>query len=202
MQDAAISGLYHHQTEEASQALIDFAADESKPELQRQRAAVLVAERVSPALLQTVFGRFDDYSVQHAFLEIVGARAEHGEHGVTSWLLPVIVDSEHPEHVRAEALQAWARQPSLDLEQVEVTYNRLESAELRDQFLYVLYQTIQSDEENADAIIDKMIELAREETDPEVRRRAIYWLGRTGSDRAAAFLVEILRNGFDWLPAP
>lgn len=202
MQDAAISGLYHHQTEEASQALIDFAADGSKPELQRQRAAVLVAERLSPELLQTVFGRFDDYSVQHAFLEIVGARAEHGEHGVTSWLLPVIVDGEHPERVRAEALRAWARQPSLDLERVEETYNRLESAELRDQFLYALYQTIESDEENADAIIDKMIELAREETDPEVRRRVIYWLGRTGSDRAAAFLVEILRNGLDRLPAP
>lgn len=202
MQDAAISGLYHHQTEEASQALIDFAADGSKPELQRQRAAVLVAERLSPELLQTVFGRFDDYNVQHAFLEIVGARAEHGEHGVTSWLLPVIVDGEHPERVRAEALRAWARQPSLDLERVEETYNRLESAELRDQFLYALYQTIESDEENADAIIDKMIELAREETDPEVRRRVIYWLGRTGSDRAAAFLVEILRNGFDRLPAP
>ena len=57
-------------------------------------------------------------------------------------------------------------------------------------------------EENADAVIDKMIELARQETDPEVRRRAVYWLGRTGSDRAAAFLQEILREGSGWPTRP
>ena len=66
---------------------------------------------------------------------------------------------------------------------------------MRDQFLYALYQKAESDDEYADAVIDTMIELARGETDPEVRGRAVYWLGRTGSDRAAAFLQEILREG-------
>lgn len=198
VQDAAIYGLYRQDSPEANEALIDFAADASRPDLSRQRAAVLVAERLAGGALWRTFNRFDSDVVKGAYLGVVGARIESGEQGITSWLLPVVIDGEQSETVRSAALQAWSRQPSLDLEQVVRTYRMLESAEMRDQFLYALYQNAESDEENADAVIDTMIELARQETDPEVRKRAIYWLGRTGSERAAAFLMEILREGSGW----
>ncbi len=202
VQDAAIYGLYRQDSREANEALIDFAADASRPDLTRQRAAVLVAERVAGGALSQTFSRLDSDVVKQAYLGVVGARIESGEQGITSWLLPVVIDREQSETVRSGALQAWSRQPSLDLEQVVRTYRMLESAEMRDQFLYALYQNAQSDEENADAVIDTMIELARQETDPEVRKRAIYWLGRTGSERAAAFLMEILREGSGWPAHP
>lgn len=195
MQDAIIHGLYRQQSDAATQALIEFASNGSNELMPRQRAAVLVAERLAEESLRPVFDRLDSDIVKRAYLGVVGARVETGELGVASWLLPVVVDGEEPENVRSAALQAWSRQPSLDLEQVKSTYRKLESAEMRDQFLYALYQKAESDDENADAVIDTMIELARGETDPEVRGRAVYWLGRTGSDRAAAFLQEILREG-------
>lgn len=201
VQDAAIYGLYRQDSREANEALIAFAADGSKPDLPRQRAAVLVAERVAGGALWQTFNRLDSDVVKGAYLGVVGARIESGEQGIASWLLTVVVDGEQSETVRSAALRAWSRQPSLDLEQVVRTYRMLESAEMRDQFLYALYQNAESDEENGDAVIDTMIELARQETDPEVRKRAIYWLGRTGSERAAAFLMEILREGSGW-PVP
>ena len=202
VQEAAIYGLSRQESDEATQALIDFASDESKAKLPRQKAAVLVAERAAQGALWRIFNRLDSDDIKRSYLGVVGARAESGELGVASWLLPVVVDVGHSEDVRAAALKAWSRQPSLDLEDVERTYEKLESAELRDQFLYALYEKAESDEENADAVIDKMVELARQETDPEVRRRAVYWLGRTGSERAAAFLQEILREGPDWPTRP
>ncbi|MCY4574882.1 MAG: HEAT repeat domain-containing protein [Gemmatimonadetes bacterium] len=202
VQEAAIYGLYRQESDEATQALIDFASDESKTKLPRQRAAVLVAERAAQGALWWIFDRLDSDDIKSSYLGVVGARAESGELGVASWLLPVVVDVGHSEDVRAAALKAWSRQPSLDLEDVERTYEKLESAELRDQFLYALYEKAESDEENADAVIDKMVELARQETDPEVRRRAVYWLGRTGSERAAAFLQEILRESPNWPTRP
>ena len=195
VQDAVIYGLHRQESDEATQALIDFVSDESKAKLPRQRAAVLVAERAAQGALSRIFNRLDSDDIKSSYLGVVGARVESGEPGVASWLLPVVVDVGHSEDVRAAALRAWSRQSSLDLEDVQRTYEILESAELRDQFLYALYQKAESDEENADAVIDKMIELARQETDPEVRKRAVYWLGRTGSERAAAFLQEILREG-------
>ena len=202
VQEAAIYGLSRQESDEATQALIDFASDGSKAKLPRQRAAVLVAERAAQGALQRIFNRLDSDDIKRSYLGVVGARAEHGELGVASWLLPVVVDAGQSEDVRAAALEAWSRQPSLDLEEVARTYEILESAELRDQFLYALYQKAESDEENADAVIDKMIELARQETDPEVRKRAVYWLGRTGSERAVAFLLEILREGAGWPTRP
>ena len=202
VQEAAIYGLYRQESDEATQALIDFASDGSKAKLPRQTAAVLVAERAAQGALWRIFNRLDSDDIKRSYLGVVGARAESGEQGVASWLLPVVVDAGQSEDVRAAALEAWSRQPSLDLEDVERTYEILESAELRDQFLYALYQKAESDEENADAVIDKMIELARQETDPEVRKRAVYWLGRTGSERAVAFLLEILREGAGWPTRP
>lgn len=202
MQDAIIHGLYRQQGDAATQALIEFASNGSNEPMPRQRAAVLVAERLAEGSLWPVFDRLDSDIVKRAYLGVVGARVETGELGVASWLLPVVVDGEEPENVRSAALQAWSRHPSLDLEQVKSTYRMLESAEMRDQFLYALYQKAESDDENADAVIDTMIELARRETDPEVRERAIYWLGRTESERAATFLQEILRKGSGWPTRP
>ena len=98
------------------------------------------------------------------------------------------------------ALVAWGWLSLLDLDLVDSAYQELAEPEFRDQVLYALYQRAEEDGENADAIIDKMIELARKETDLEVRKRAVYWLGRTGSERAAEFLMEILREGSDRPP--
>lgn len=194
----AIHGLHRNPSDAGTKALVEFAAtsDGSAPEagLRRQAAAV-VAKHGAPALLPTVFDGFESDAVRMEFLEVVGVRAHRGERGVAGWLLPVVSDTGHSERVRARALQAWLRQRSLDLETVEEAYGSLEAADLRDQLLYALYERTRSGTENVDAIIDKMVELARRETDPEVRKRAVYWLGRTGSERAAAFLTEILKEG-------
>ncbi len=197
VQLVAIHGLYRHPSDAATEALIEFAAagEGSTPErMLRQQAVGVVAEHGAAASLPTVFSGFDSDAVRLEFLEIVGARAQGGESEVTGWLLPVVADSGHSERVRREALQAWLRQPSLDLESVEEIYGSLEAAGLRDQLLYALFEWARSGAENRDAVIDKMIELARKEEDPEVRKRAVYWLGRTGSERAAEFLMEILNR--------
>ena len=197
VQAVAIAGLYRHPSDAATEALIEFAgaADEgSTPDLLRQLASGVVAEHGPAASLPTVFNRFGSDALRRGFLEIVGARAQGGESEVTGWLLPVVADSGHSERVRREALQAWLGQPSLDLELVEEIYRSLELAGLRDQLLYALFERARSGTEKGDAVIDKMIDLAREEEDPEVRKRAVYWLGRTGSERAAEFLMEILNR--------
>ena len=202
VQEAAIYGLHRHPSETATEALVEFATDpDATPEsMLRRRAAAVVAEHGAAASLPAVFNRFGSDDVRLEFLEIVGVRAHGGESEVTDWLLPVVADSDYTERVRAKALQAWLKQRSLDLEMYEEVYGSLETAELRDQLLFALFERSRSGAENRDAVVDKMIDLARKETDPEVRKRAIYWLGRTGSDRAAAFLMEILREGSERLP--
>lgn len=45
-----------------------------------------------------------------------------------------------------------------------------------------------------DATIDALIEIARTNGEPEIRKNAIFWLGQSGSQRALAFFEEVLRG--------
>lgn len=205
IQNAAISGLYRHPGDGTHQLLVEFAADLSKPEELRKVVATGLARRVSADSARTVFHRLDSEEVRLEFLGALAERVRTGELRV-AWLFPLIEDSENSDEMRLSLWKVWSMQPVLNLsvDFLDQLYGDLDSAELRDELLYSLYLKAQSDEERvpgaADRIIDKMIELARKETDPEVRKRAVYWLGRTGSERAAAFLMEILREGSDRPP--
>lgn len=204
IQNAAISGLYRHPSDGTHQLLVEFAADRSKPEELRKVVAMGLARRVSADSARTVFHRLDS-EVQLDFLGALAERVRTGELRV-SWLFPLIDDPNTPDEMRLSLWKVWSLQPvlNLSLNFLDELYGDLDSAELRDELLYSLYLKAQSDEERvpgaADRIIEKMIDLAREETDPEVRKRAVYWLGRTGSERAAEFLMEILRERSSGLP--
>ena len=202
IQQAALVGLGGQRHEQATEALTEFAVDDSKAEELREQAAMLIAHSVTADSVGTVFKRLDSEDIQLGYLEALAERVRTGELRV-SGLFPLIEDPNQSDEMRLSLWQIWAMQPGLNLslDFIDNLYGELEDAELRDQLLYSLYLKAESDEENipgaTDRVIDKMIELARKETDPEVRRRAIYWLGRTGSERAAAFLMEILKEGSD-----
>jgi hypothetical protein len=60
--------------------------------------------------------------------------------------------------------------------------------EVRKQAVFALSQ-IRSDD-----TIDALIEIARSNPEPELRRSAMFWLGQSGSPRAVAFFEEVLRG--------
>ena len=191
--------LSHFSSDAITGTLTEYATDESKAEEIREQAAMIVAQRVAADSAEAVFNILDSEKVQLGFLKGLAERVRTGELRA-AWLLHTVEHPGQSDEVRASLLHLWAMQPAINLENVDDLYEGMgvQNAELRDQLLYSLYLKAQSDQESApgsaDRIIDKMIELARKETDPEVRRRAIYWLGRTGSARAAEFLMEILRE--------
>ena len=63
-------------------------------------------------------------------------------------------------------------------------YPRLDGQELREHFVFVLSQRHET------AAVDKLIDLARNDTDREIRAKATFWLGQSRDPRAARFLEE------------
>lgn len=190
--------LSYHTTDIITETLTEYAMNTAKSEELREQAAMIVAQRVVADSAEAVFRGLDSEKVQLGFLGGMAERVRTGDLRAP-WLLLTVEHPDQSDEMRASLLQLWAMQPAINLERVDDLYEGLglQNPELRDQLLYSLYLKAQSDEGSpgaSDRIIDKMIELARKETDPEVRRRAIYWLGRTGSPRAAEFLMEILRE--------
>jgi HEAT repeat protein len=68
-------------------------------------------------------------------------------------------------------------------------YAEISEAFLKRQAIYAIYQRANSDASVPAVLMD----LIRNETDEEVRERGIYWLGRTESEDAVDFLLELLR---------
>jgi hypothetical protein len=68
----------------------------------------------------------------------------------------------------------------------ELAENEVEDREVRDQAVFALSQL------RADEGIPVLIRLARSNKDPQVRRKAIFWLGQSDDPRALALFEEIL----------
>ncbi|HEX6309964.1 MAG TPA: HEAT repeat domain-containing protein [Longimicrobiales bacterium] len=60
--------------------------------------------------------------------------------------------------------------------------------EVRKQAVFAISQI------RSDSAIDTLIDIARTNREPEIRRNAIFWLGQSGSPRAIAFFEEVLRG--------
>jgi len=61
--------------------------------------------------------------------------------------------------------------------------------EMREQIIFVLSQR-QSDK----AAIDKMFDIAKNEKDPELRKKAIFWLGQSRDPRVQQFLMDLINR--------
>ena len=123
-------------------------------------------------------------------------KVEDGSQQGETWLFNLAFDSNEPSDIRSKALDAWGRSPSLELSGLTDAFGRLDEPDLRERIFYALYRRAgRTDDEAAKSeVVRKMVELARLETDDDVRERAVYWLGRTGSQEAVEYLLELLRG--------
>ena len=201
IQDAAIQGLQRTENAGALTALETYAADASRPEDLREDAIVALGRRtdIDAGVLIRLYPVLDTEELKSALIGRLRRIAEEGNEQAQNWLFDLTFDVSESVDIRSEALDAWSRSPSLPLSVFTEAYGRhgqRSESRLRERIFYALYRRVDQAGDEAiksDAVV-RMIELARMETDPEVRERAVYWLGRTGSPEAVEFLLELLRR--------
>ena len=197
IQEAAIQGLRRSENAAALTALEAYAADASKPEDLREDAIVALGRRddVEAGVLIRLYPALDTEELKTALLARLRRIAERGDEQAQTWLFDLAFDASEATEIRSDALDAWSRSPSLEVAGLVEAYGRLSESSLRERIFYALYRNANRSEDEAvkTELVGKMIELARMEPDPEVRERAVYWLGRTGSPTAVEFLLELLR---------
>ena len=196
VRNGAIWALQRSDQAAARRALLAFARDSSRPVDLRNAVLQALGQRsdVSTESLIELHGTTGSRELETVLLMVLGSRAQAGEEAVTNWLFELAMDEEQDSDSRQSALEAWSRGPSVDLERVGRSYAQMEESEMKEQIFYALYRRTQSIGDSAEAVVGKMIELARAEADPAVRTRAVYWIGRTGSEQAIEFLLEVMRE--------
>jgi HEAT repeat protein len=108
--------------------------------------------------------------------------AENGK-----WLIGVARDRAQPIETRKQAL-FWAGQGGASLADLTGLYSTFDDREMKEQLIFVYSQR---EEPGA---VDKLLEISRRDPDPELRKKALFWLGQSDDPRAAKALQDLIEQ--------
>jgi len=131
--------------------------------------------------LRTLYTRLDDTRLKD---KVIQAVAQLDDSADEQWLLDRVLDASEPIDLRKQALFWRGQHNDSPLGDLIALYPRLDSRELRDHYVFVLSQRRES------AAVDKLIDLAKTDSDREVRAKAMFWLGQSQDPKAMKFLEE------------
>ena len=100
-------------------------------------------------------------------------------------LVTLVRDGNAPLDSRKQALY-WSGQTMLPTRDLVQLYDGLAPFSLREHFTFVISQRRDA------AAVDKLIDVASRDSDIEIRKRAMYWLGQTQDPRAVKFLRDLV----------
>ena len=185
LQDKAIFALSQQDSPRARQALKDFALRAGVSSDLRQKAIFWIGQGDDPdrsGFLKTLYSQLKDQESREKILfsmsQIDGRESQR-------WLLQVAGDVNENIELRKKAL-FWVGQSDIPATELFTLYERMPSREMKEQLIFVYSQR---DER---AAVDKLFDIAQKESDRELRKKAIFWLGQSDDPRVPAFLERLL----------
>jgi HEAT repeat protein len=184
----AIHALHEHNSARAAAVLRRLAENAQTPEQVRDQAIFWLGQRRSQEnadFLRSLFARLgrDDEMKKKVMFSLSQMRG----FGNDRWLLSIALDSTHSPDVRGHAL--WtAGQAGIPGSELAGLYDRVTNAEVKEKLIWVM-------SESKDRVAtDKLVDIAQKDRDPEMRKKALFWLGQKNDPRVRQILVDILTN--------
>ena len=187
IRDKALYALAQHRSPSARLALRRFAELPSVPTELRARAIYYIGQgRRSGDESEYLRGLFWKTASPELRESVIQAVANQKTSDRTTWLLGVARDRNQELQPRKKAL-FYAGQGGVELKELLPLYDELAGQpEMQDQMLYVYAQRKEAE------ATDKLLQIARTEKSPELRKKAIFWLGQRKDPRVKQFLLELL----------
>ena len=117
--------------------------------------------------------------------EAVAAAAMADAGNLAPELTRLVQNGDAPMDTRKDAL-FWLGQSDIETAELARLYDRSQPFALREQWTFVLSQ------QHDDVALDKLIEIARGDSDVEIRKRAMFWLGQSRDPKAIQFLHDLI----------
>ena len=133
------------------------------------------------AYLRDLYPRLDSRELKERVLHAVSR-----QRGSEEWLFGIATNTNEPVELRKQAVYQAGNRKEVPLDQLFGLYDRVTEREMKEQLIYTYSRRTEP------AAVDRMIAIARNEKDKELRKTAVYWLARTKDPRAAAFLQELI----------
>ncbi|MGH7654781.1 MAG: HEAT repeat domain-containing protein [Gemmatimonadaceae bacterium] len=189
MQDKAIFALSQKSGDNAQQALREFASRDDVSEHLREQAIFWLGQRPSDENAKFLRELFAKTSNSAAKDKIIFSISQTRNDGNDQWLLDQAVNTKNSMALRKQAL-FWAGQTgSVDMAKLGSLYDKASEEEFKKQVIFVLSQRSSSPE-----AVDKLIDIAKNETNKSLRKDAIFWLGQSHDPRALKALQDLINR--------
>lgn len=187
--EKAIFALSQSHDERSDMALRRIAADERKSAHARTQAIFWFGQTHRDAedmrFLRDLFSRAHDEEIQGSIIQAM-AQA-HTSEGMR-WLVDLARDRSISVEARKNAL-FWAGQNGADLRQLVGLYDEMKGqTEIQNQLIFVFSQRRDRD------AIDKLMDIATNDPDRDLRKQAIFWLGQSHDPRVQKFLLDLINR--------
>jgi HEAT repeat protein len=187
IQEKAVFALSQHDSPRAQQALRTYAERAEVPEELREKAIFWLGQKgaaENAAFLRSLYGRL---KTQELKKKILFSLSQMGGEENGRWLLGVARDTSQGVEMRKQAL-FWAGQGGVSITELTKLYGSVTDREMREQLIFVYSQR------DEPAALDKLIEIAKGDSSPDLRKRALFWLGQSEDSRAVQALQEIIEQ--------
>ena len=187
IQDKAVFALSQHGSPRAQQALRVYSERAGVPEAAREKAIFWLGQSGSAenaAFLRSLYGRLKSEDLKK---KVVFSLSQMGGPENGKWLLGIARDTSQSIEMRKQAL-FWAGQAGVPIEELTALYANVADRAMREQLVFVYSQR------DEPAALDKLIDIARRDPNPELRKRALFWLGQSQDSRAVQVLQEIIEQ--------
>lgn len=168
-----------------------LAEDAGTPRSIREQAIFQLGQHRSTEnaeFLRALFGRLSRSDDDALRKHVLFALSQMDGVGNDRWLLGIALDPSQSVDVRKHAL--WtAGQADIPARALVELYDRLADSQMKEQLIWVLSDTKDR------AASDKLVDIAQKDRDPEMRKKAIFWLGQKNDPRVRQILLDILNKG-------
>src|SRR2546423_2550825 len=188
IKEKALFSLSQQNEPRAQQILRDFAMRESESSDLREKAIFWLGQRHSPEntdFLRNLYSRLTDQDLKE---KILFSLSQQKGAGNDQWLMTIALNPKEDIELRKKAL-FWAGQGGIAISQLSQLYDRMNDTEMKDQIIFALSQRPRES-----AAIDKLFDIAKNEKDSELRKKAIFWLGQSRDPRVQQFLLDLINK--------
>jgi len=188
LQEQAVYAISQHDSPRAAALLRDFAErSDADPEV-RGNAIFWIGESGGSdgaAYLRELYPGIDDQELKD---QIIFALAESGDAASAAWLLDRVRDPSEDVEIRNQALFWAGESNALGVSDLQELYDSFQEPEMKEQLIFVAAEFGSSE------AVDFLMQVAREEDDPDLRENAIFWLGQSEDPRVPEFLLGLIRG--------
>jgi HEAT repeat protein len=192
IQKKAIFSLQNSNRPRAYEVLRDYAGRDDVSNELRMEAIFWLGQRRSEenaTFLKQLFAKAKNQEVQE---KIIFSLSQQHTAGNNQFLLDQALNQSLSMDLRKNAL-FWAGQSgALDVAKLSEVYNRSSEFEFKEQVIFVLQQKGRNT-----AAIDKLIDIAKNDRNRELRSKAIFWLGQSRDPRVIKMLQDIILKSPD-----